>query len=157
MRGLKGYLRLLRRKIVKDKLPPEDVAAGWALGMFVGCAIPFGLQLMVSIPLAMMMRVSKVGATFGTLVTNPLSILVIYPAQTYAVDQLVFGGRLTFSKLMETEWTWAAVRQLGAETMVSFFLGGIFLGIILSPLTYFAVRRMVVAHRARLQRKAVAT
>ena len=151
MKSLRTYWRLLKAKMVRDPLPPEDVAAGWALGMFIGCAVPFGLQLIVSIPLALMMRVSKVGATLGTLVTNPVSIFVIYPAQTWAVNRLLFGGSLSFGRLMETEWSWAAVRQLGGEAMVSFFLGGLALGMVLSPITYFAVRRIVIRHRSRVR------
>ena len=143
----------LRRKIVKEKLPPESIAGGWALGMFVGCAIPFGMQLVIAIPLAMMMRVSRLGATVATFITNPATIFVIYPAQTFIVNKLLFGGSLTYSKLMETEWTWHAVRRLGVEVAVSFFLGGFLLAAILTPITYYAVKRLVVAHRARAERK----
>ena len=144
-----AYLRKLRVQMVKDPLPPEDVAAGWALGMFIGCAIPFGFQLVISIPLAMMMRVSKIGATLGTLITNPVTIFVIYPVQTWAANRAVFGGSLSFSRLMEMEWTWETVRRLGADAMLSFFIGGIVLALILSPITYFAVRRIVIRYRAR--------
>ena len=147
--GLAGAWRALRERMVGDPLPPEDVAAGWALGMFVGCAVPFGLQLVVSVPLAMMMRVSKVGATLGTLLTNPVTIWFIYPAQTWLVNKALFGGSLSLSNLMDVEWTWEAVRKLGAEAMASFFLGGLFLAIVLTPITYFAVKRIVVSHRAR--------
>ena len=153
MLSLRSYWHLLKAKMVKDPLPPEDVAAGWALGMFIGCAVPFGLQLIVSIPLALMMRVSKVGATLGTLITNPVTIFVIYPAQTWAVNRLLFGGSLTFQRLMDMEWTWPSVRHLGAEAMVSFFLGGLALGMILSPITYFLVRRIVLRHRSKWQKK----
>ena len=153
MRSLRSYWHVLKAKMVKDPLPPEDVAAGWALGMFIGCSVPFGLQLIVSIPLALMMRVSKVGATLGTLITNPVTIFIIYPAQTWVVNRLVFGGSLSFQRLMETEWTWAAVRHLGAEAMVSFFLGGLALGMILSPVTYFVIRRIVLRHRSKWQKK----
>lgn len=139
----------LRSKIVREQLPPEDIAAGWALGMFVGCAIPFGLQLVISIPLAIMMRVSKVGATVATFITNPATIFVIYPLQTFLVNRLLFGGSLTLTKLMETEWSWSAVCKLGAEVMASFFLGGFFLAIILTPITYVIVKRIVIRFRAR--------
>jgi len=149
MRKLRGYFRLMRRKIVRDPLPPESVAAGWALGMFIGCAIPFGMQLIVSLPLAAMMRVSKVGATLGTFITNPVTILFIYPMQTWVVNKVLFGSSLSYEKLVETEWSWQSVRSLGPEVMASFFLGGMILGIILSPLTYFAVRRIVLKSRAR--------
>ncbi len=144
----------LKRKMIKEKMPPENIAAGWALGMFVGCAIPFGLQLIVSVPLALMMRVSKIGATFGTLITNPVTIFFIYPAQTWVVNKLLFGGSLTYEKLQEIEWTWEVVRRLGAEVVASFFLGGLFLAIILTPITYFCVKRLVITSRARRERKA---
>ena len=149
MKSLPAYMRLLRQKIVREPLPPEDIAGGWAIGMFVGCAIPFGLQLVISIPLAMMLRVSKLGATLGTFITNPVTIFFIYPAQTFLVNKLLFKGSLTYSKLAETEWTWVAVRRLGAEAMASFFLGGILLAIIMTPVTYFAVKGIVVRSRAR--------
>lgn len=150
------YMRFLKRKIVHDPLPPEDIAAGWALGMFIGCSVPFGLQLLISIPLAMMMRVSKLGATLATFITNPVTIFVIYPAQTFIVNKILFGGSLTFSKLMNMEWTWVSVRRLGAEAMVSFFLGGFLFAIIMTPITYFVVRHVVVRHRERRQLKQAA-
>jgi len=147
------YFRFLKRKIVHDPLPPEDIAAGWALGMFIGCSVPFGLQLIISIPLAMMMRVSKLGATLATFITNPVTIFVIYPAQTFIVNKILFDGSLTFTRLMEMEWTWSAVRRLGAEAMVSFFLGGFLFAIVMTPITYFVVKRLVVCHRERRQQK----
>ncbi len=139
--------------MVREPLPPESIAAGWALGVFVGFAIPFGLQLIVSIPLSLMMRVSKIGATLGTFVTNPVTIFFIYPAQTFVVNKIVFGGSLTYSKLAETEWTWVAVRRLGAETIASFFLGGILLAIVMTPIAYFVVKRIVVRSRAWRERR----
>ena len=145
------YIRELKRKMVRDPLPPEDVAGGWALGMFVGCAVPFGLQLLVSIPLALMMRVSKVGATLGTLITNPVTIFFIYPAQTWVMYNILFGNR-ELGELPE-EWTWAAVKALGTDVLASFLLGGLVLALILSPITYFVVKRIVIRHRARVARK----
>lgn len=143
------YLRALREKIVKEPLPPNRVAAGWALGMFVGCSIPFGLQLIISVPLAIMMRVSKVGATVGTLITNPVTIFFIYPAQTYVMNLILFDGSLSFDRLMGLEWTWETVGKLGTEAMASFFIGGFVLAIILTPITYFIVKSIVVRHRAK--------
>ena len=147
MAGWRSYLSSLKAKIVGDPLPPESVAAGWALGMFVGCAIPFGLQLVVSVPLAMMMRVSEVGATVGTLITNPVTIFFIYPAQTWAMYNLLFGSREMGE--LPTEWTREAVMAMSGPVIASFFLGGIALALILSPITYFVVKGIVTRYRAR--------
>lgn len=149
MTKLTAYLRDLRERMVKDPLPPEDVAAGWALGMFIGCAIPFGLQLVISVPLAMMMRVSKIGATLGTLITNPVTIFFIYPAQTFVVNKILFDGSISFERLKEVEWTWEAVRRLGVEAMASFFLGGILLALVMTPITYFTVKKIITSYRKR--------
>ena len=155
MQSPRDYWLVLKQKMVGEPLSTEAIAAGWALGMFVGCAVPFGLQLVISVPLALMMRVSKVGATVGTLLTNPVTIWFIYPAQTWFVNTLLFGGSLSFDKLMAVEWTWEKVRQLGAEAMASFFLGGFLLAIVMTPLTYFFVKHVVATYRrARAGRKA---
>ena len=145
MTPLSAYWADLKSQMVKDPLPPEDVAAGWALGMFIGCAVPFGMQLVVSIPLALMMRVSKIGATVGTLITNPLTIFFIYPAQTWVVYNLIFGNREMGE--LPTEWTRESVMALSGPVIISFFLGGLLLALILSPVTYFVVRHIVRRYR----------
>jgi len=137
--------------MVRDPLPPEDVAGGWALGMFVGCAVPFGLQLVVSVPLAIMMRVSKIGATVGTLVTNPVTVFFIYPAQTWAVYNVLFGDREMGA--LPTEWTRESVMALSGPVIISFFLGGLVLALVLSPITYFLVKRIVIKHRRKWPKK----
>ena len=152
--NLGAYYRLIRRKMVRDPLPPEDVAAGWALGMFVGCSVPFGLQLIVSVPLAMMMRVSKVGATVGTFITNPLTIWIIYPAQTMAMGWLL-GRDFSWDYILKAmrgvakNSDWKTLLSLSGDVVVCFLLGGLALAIILTPITYFAVRTMVRSHRSR--------
>ena len=143
--------RNLREKMVKDPLPPESVAAGWALGVFIGFAIPFGLQLIVSVPLALMMRVSKVGATIGTFVTNPATIFFIYPAQTWVVYNLLFGSREMGE--LPTEWSRKVVMSLSGPVIISFFLGGLALALVLSPITYHVVKRIVIRYRRRKQER----
>ena len=149
MRSLRAYLHDLREKMVKDPLPPESVAAGWALGVFVGFSIPFGLQLLVSVPLALMMRVSKIGATVGTFVTNPATIFFIYPVQTRAVYNLLFGNREMGE--LPTEWTRKTVMSYSGPVIISFFLGGLALALIFSPITYHVVKRIVIRYRSRRQ------
>lgn len=149
-RRILRYWLLLRRKIVTEQATPEYIAGGWALGMFVGCAIPFGLQLAVSIPLSFLLRVSKIGATVGTLLTNPVTIWFIYPAQTWVVYRIFFGNA---NYQLPNEWTWEAVKSLTGPVIFSFFMGGLILALILTPLTYWGVKRLVIANRARREKR----
>ena len=151
--NLGAFFRLIRRKMVRDPLPPEDVAAGWALGMFVGCSVPFGLQLIVSVPLAMMMRVSKVGATLGTFITNPLTIWIIYPAQTMAMGWLLgrdFSGDYIRKAMrgVAKNSDWKTLLSLSGDVVVCFILGGLALAAVLTPITYFTVRTLVRKYRS---------
>ena len=151
--NLGAFFRLIRRKMVRDPLPPEDVAAGWALGMFVGCSVPFGLQLIVSVPLAMMMRVSKVGATVGTFITNPLTIWIIYPAQTMAMGWLL-GRDFSWDYILKAmrgvakNSDWKTLLSLSGDVVVCFILGGLALAAVLTPITYFTVRTLVRKYRS---------
>ena len=151
--NLGEFFRTIREKMVRDPLPPEDVAAGWALGMFVGCSVPFGLQLIVSVPLAMMMRVSKVGATLGTFVTNPLTIWIIYPAQTMAMGWLL-GRDFSWDYILKAmrgvakNSDWKTLLSLSGDVVVCFILGGLALAAVLTPITYFTVRTLVRKYRS---------
>ena len=149
IKRMKAFWRLMRGKMVREKMSANRVAAGWALGMFVGCAIPFGFQLIISVPISVIARVSKLGATLGTFITNPITIFFIYPAQTWVVHRILFAS----NPQMPSEWTWQAVKVLAGRTIASFFIGGVLLGIILSPIMFFFSRRAVLSYRAALERR----
>ena len=94
----KTQLQWLYYKIVRENATPEYVARGWAIGMFYGCFIPFGLQLICSVPTAFALKGSKIGASVGTLLTNPVSIFFIYPAQCW-VGSKIIGKDLSYGAI----------------------------------------------------------
>ena len=144
----------LREKILREQATPEFIAKGWAIGMFYGCAIPFGFQLVLSIPTAIFLKGSKIGATVGTFVTNHFSIFVIYPVQCWIGNRLL-GGTLSYGAISHAlrdvvkEQSWESLVQIGGELVAAFFAGGLLFAIILTPLTYCGVRAFVRSHRAR--------
>lgn len=145
-------------KILKEKASPEYIARGWAIGMFCGCLIPFGLQLAVSIPLSFLLKGSKIGATVGTLLTNHFTIFIIYPVQCYAGSKLI-GGDLTYARIHEAmqevlkNQDYATLFGLGWTLTASFFIGGAILTVVLTPLTYWGVLKLVRRHRALKEKK----
>ena len=155
---IKRSLKNLYIRIVKEKASPQYIARGWAIGMFYGCMIPFGLQLVCSIPTAFLLKGSKIGATLGTLITNHITIFFIYPVQCYVGNHLI-GGNLSYEKVSEamqqiiSAQSYQALMALGWDLVISFFVGGLLLTLIMTPLTYVAVYKMVTEHRQRKKRK----
>lgn len=149
-------------KIVREKATPEYIARGWAIGMFYGCLIPFGFQLICSIPTAFLLKGSKIGATVGTFITNHFTIFIIYPAQCY-VGNKIMGGNLTFAAtkqvmkdLLEKQ-NYEALLALGWDLVIAFFIGGALLTAIMTPVTYIFVKRLVAAFQARKNQKQISS
>ena len=154
---LKNYAVILYNRIVKEKATPEYIARGWAIGMFYGCMIPFGFQLLCSIPTAFLLKGSKIGATFGTLLTNHFTIFIIYPVQCLVGNHMI-GGNLSYAAVNEAMQNvlklqnYSALMELGCNLIISFFVGGALLTLIMTPLTYFSVKKMVINHRKSKQK-----
>lgn len=146
-------------RMLREKASPEFTARGWAIGMFYGCVIPFGFQLILSIPTAVVMKGSKIGATLGTFITNHFTVFIIYPVQCWIGNRLL-GGDLSYghisSALKEVvqEQSWDSVLQLGSGLLEAFFLGGFILAAVLVPLTYFGVLRFIRLNCARKEARA---
>ena len=155
---IKKRIVRLYLKIVREKASPEYIARGWAIGMCCGCLIPFGLQLVFSLPAAFILKGSKIGASLGTLITNHFTIFIIYPCQCF-VGAKILGHPLTYDEITAAlkgvlkEESIESLMALGRELLASFFVGGFLLTIVMTPLTYFAVKKMVTGHRRRVIRK----
>ena len=128
----------LREKIVREQATPDFIARGWAIGMFYGCAIPFGFQLILSIPTAIVLKGSKIGATLGTFVTNHFSIFIIYPVQCWLGNRLL-GGDLSYGAISHAlrdlvkEQSWDALARIGGELVAAFFVGGLLFAAVFTP------------------------
>ena len=150
----KRKMILLYLKIVREKASPEYIARGWAIGMFYGCLIPFGFQLICSIPTAFLLKGSKIGASVGTLITNHFSVFIIYPLQCYA-GLLLMGRNRSLAELKEImakvihASSYEALLGIGTELVAAFFIGGALLTAVMTPITYFLVKTLVVKYRAK--------
>jgi len=139
-------------KILKEKASPEYIARGWAIGMFFGCMIPFGLQLALSIPTAFLLKGSKIGATLGTFLTNHFTIFILYPLQCYVGNKII-GGDLTYSRVEEAmrevlkNQDFETLLGLGWTLLISFFIGAAILTAVMTPLTYWGILKMVRRYR----------
>ena len=152
MRWLKAKLSELYDKIVKERKSAEFIARGWALGVFVGSVIPFGIQIYIALPLSFLLKGSKIGALTGTLISNPLTILFLYPAQCWMGSRLL-GKDISWDAISEalkgvlTHQDWSSLSQLSGHLVTSFFAGGLMLAAVFTPLAYFLVLHLVRNYR----------
>lgn len=149
-------------KIVREKASPDYIARGWSIGMFFGCTIPIGGQLICSIPAAYLLKGSKIGAVLGTFITNQITVFFIYPVQCYAGAKLLgldFSYENIKAMLKDVvsasgfRECVAALKNLAGDLAGAFFFGGAIMAVVLTPLTYIAVKRMVVVYRIRAEKR----
>ncbi len=149
-------------KIVREKASPEYVARGWSIGMFFGCLIPIGGQLVCSIPAAFLLKGSKIGAVLGTFITNQITVFFIYPVQCYAGAKLIgldlsYGDiKLKLKDIVDassfSEFV-SATKSLAGDLTLAFFVGGAIMAVVLTPITYVVVKKMVVGYRLQLEKR----
>ena len=155
---IRRFFKLLYSKIVRTPGTPEYIARGWALGIFVGCFIPVFCQLVVAVPLSFVFRCSKIGAAGGTFITTPPTAVFIYPLQVWIGIRLI-GGSLTLAEIKEA--TAALVKNgdyhsfisMSGEIIAAFFAGGFLWGVIMTPLTYYGVKHLVIRYRRMREKK----
>ncbi|OGV53615.1 MAG: hypothetical protein A2017_02840 [Lentisphaerae bacterium GWF2_44_16] len=152
-------------KMVRQSGTPEKIARGVAVGLFVGFMIPFGFQLIVAIPLAILFKANKFFSVTGTFVTNHFTIPFIYPFQCYLGSCLLLSPLslklLTgqFKSLLRDP-SFEALFELGHDVVIPFFAGGAFLAVIFAAAGYFAALGIVIQYRRKKSnrlRKALAS
>ena len=157
VRRLKVVLRRWLRRILFQKDTPESIAAGTALGMFIALTPTVGLQMLIAVTLATLVRVNKVAAALLCWITNPLTIPPIYYG-CYRLGLLIMPEyRLRdvgkkFDELANAESLkvyFVTITKLGVEVYVPMFVGSLVLGAIFGFLAYPVTLRAVKAYRER--------
>ncbi len=134
----RGYLR-------RTEASPRFLARGMAVGVFIGCFPFFGLQMVLSVFLAALLRGSKVLAAAGTWISNPLTSLPLY-LFNYEVGRLLLGQSRSLGRLLQLS-SWQALMQTSGELIYSLMLGSCLVGMITGLVSYGLTLRL--AHRWR--------
>ena len=121
---------------------PARRARGLAAGVFCGCFPFFGLQMILSVGVAAMVRGNPLLAAAGTLVSNPLTYVPLYWFN-YLVGRRVLGpgsadtevGDITRSTLWTQGWDFTNRILLGSVVV------GAVLALLLGLLAYGLFRR----------------
>lgn len=161
----KFSLRRLYFKVMQQEGTPESVGRGIAIGLFTGFLLPIGTQTIPALFLAFLFKANKALTWLFTCVSNPVSVFFLYPIQCYTGSWLIFRPMTLedlnhkFGAIANADGMKEAAQAfwaLGSEIMITFFVGGLFYGVIFAGFGYWMGSRLVRAYRARKEKKRLA-
>jgi uncharacterized protein (DUF2062 family) len=130
-------LNILR--LIRLRAEPEDIAKGFALGIFIGMTPTFGFQMVMAIFLAMLLKENKIAAAVGVWITNPLTAPFIY-ALEYESGRLLLGmNHAHFPR----ELSFAALKSLGWEVLLPLTIGSVLYGALCAVFAFSLMLQVV--------------
>lgn len=133
--------RYLAMRFLRLRRKPKEMARGLAVGVFAGCFPLFGLQTLIGILLAILVRGNKFAAAAGTWISNPFTYVPLFMFN-YKIGKLLLGSHeLGIEDNLELQdlQSWSTLADLGGDFLQKLFLGCFLVGSIASCLTYFYV------------------
>ena len=128
-------IRLIYLRLLRLQGNPEVVAKGLAVGVFAGCFPFFGIQSLIGLLLATLVRGSRVAAYAATWISNPLTYVPLY-VFNYKIGKLLLGTEDTVLPTLDLE-SFTAFKELGSVFAVTLLTGSFVVGMILAVITYF--------------------
>jgi len=143
--------KFLYQNIIAIRSTPHDLALGLAIGVFVGFLPIMGFQTVVSVPIAIMLRASKVTSAIGVWISNPVTFIPFYYFNFRVGRWLIGNPEVEWSvKNYDTLWK---ILELGWEILYPLWFGCIVLGVLSLPVVYFSSYKFIVFYRLKHNRK----
>jgi len=146
---LKKRIRAFYEKFISLKGEPATIAAGLAIGIFVGVTptIPFHTAIIIS--LSLLFRQNITAAYLGSwLISNPVTIPLLYLSQ-YELGRILLG--MPPCRFEIADYSLGAIVALGWQILLPLQTGGIIMAPFFAVPAYFIAHRMIAAVRAKGQ------
>ena len=142
---IKRSLRFIYLKILRIDDPPERIARGAAIGVFMGILPTFGLGIVLSIALAFVLRANKVSAVLGSFIMNPVTTPIFWTISAI-VGSIIFweDSGTILAKIKGDE----VLNGIGWAYMV-FLAGNLVVSSVFALAVYYLTKRGVERHRLK--------
>lgn len=139
------------RRFLAIRGEPKEIAAGLALGVFIGMTPFMGVQAVTAVFLAALFRINKVAAAAGVFITNPFTAPFIYPV-TYLAGSFIYHPDSAGDPavLMSSGAFWRLLEK-APDILLTLVIGGVVLGIPLAVLSYRVSLSAILKYRERLK------
>nr|AAM82658.1 unknown [Synechococcus elongatus PCC 7942 = FACHB-805] len=143
------YYRALRLETC-----PKALARGIGLGVFAGCFPLFGLQILIGVSLATILRGNKVLAAAATWISNPFTYLPLF-SFNFQLGRLFVptdNRLLTLEKLS----SWQTLQDLGSDFLHALMLGSLLVAIALGFAAYWISLHLAQRHHQQRRHRRAA-
>lgn len=137
--GILRQAKLMLVRFVRLRGEPDEIAKGIALGIFIGMTPTFGLQMVIAIFLAYLLKENRLAALVGVWVTNPVTAPVIYAIE-YEVGRILLKMPRA---ALPGELSFGAFADLSYDVLAPLWLGSVIAGILCGSLAYSVTLRLV--------------
>ena len=129
------YWRYYKLKILRLKENPQKIARGFAAGVFAGCLPLMGLQFVVSLLLALLIKGNKITALMGTWISNPFTYVPLF-LLNFKVGKLIINLLISdYDKEFSFD-SGQKFTDLGQEIMITISLGSMIVAFCSSFIAY---------------------
>ena len=143
---LRRVTKLYYLKTIRLDDPPEKIARGVAIGVFIGIMPTVGLAMLLSFLLAVLFKANKAAAILGTFVMNPITTPLFW-SMSLAVGGLVFW-RDTAS-IFSIGSNFESMRATISHELIVFVTGNIVVATFFGVITYFAANKAITRHKEK--------
>jgi len=147
----KTYVRL-----IKIRGQPNEIALGFAMGIFIGMSPTVGLQMAIAVFFAALFKWNKVSAVIGVWISNPITIPFIY-SLTYFFGANLLGITAKADNLsggLDASTVYNMLSK-APEILWAMFVGGILIGLPLSLVGYYFCHSAVRKYQADIKNKLI--
>jgi uncharacterized protein (DUF2062 family) len=144
---LEKRIRTFYERFISLKGEPAHIAAGLAIGVFVGVTptIPFHTAIIVLI--CFLFRKNITAGYLGVwIISNPLTVPLLYVSQ-YEFGRFLMG--MERSRFELPDYTLGSITVLGWEILLPLLTGGILMAPFFAVPAYFVAHRLITAVRTR--------
>ncbi|MFC1822845.1 DUF2062 domain-containing protein [Thermodesulfobacteriota bacterium] len=150
---LKRSLQRVYIRFIRIRGEPNNIALGFALGLFVGMSPSMGAQTVIAIFLAALLKWNKISAAIGVWITNPFTAPVIYLV-TYRIGAKLLGVTKNYTPNDEPTLTIVEkMLQKAPDIFWALIVGGIIVGIPLAIIGYYFSFSAVQRYQDRIRRR----
>lgn len=143
-------MRYFYYRFVRMEGSVESIARGFAAGVLSGMFPLFGIQTLIGVSIAVLVRGNKITAAMGTWLSNPITDIPIF-FFNFKVGQWIWNAHHLALDLSQLR-SFNDFLIVGADLILVWFTGCLVVGCIASIASYFLSIRLIRRMRRRARR-----